>query len=244
MNKDKFQKEINKELDNMSLSEIKELIKDLTENISPRYYDYIINKIKLFKKEDLVLDNDTLNIYNNITADFDKIEEGEIRLKACPYETGENSYFDVDVDSAYYPSKELKSVLIKTYNLMEKLVLFKEYAKVITLFELIINTNYTSEEVDDLDYEDDDYLLYQPFFDDIKDYLGIDLNKACIYAIYSLIMTNKSDKLVKILEYTKICPDVDIKDARKVGIEKIKDFPKFYSEWLKFVKERNKSSKS
>ena len=45
MNKDKFQKEINKELDNMSLSEIKELIKDLTENISPRYYDYIINKI-------------------------------------------------------------------------------------------------------------------------------------------------------------------------------------------------------
>ena len=244
MNKDKFQKEINKELDNMSLSEIKELIKDLTENISPRYYDYIINKIKLFKKEDLVLDNDTMNIYNNITADFDKIEEGEIRFKSSPYETGANSYFDVDVDSAYYPSKELKSVLIKTYNLMEKLVLFKEYAKVITLFELIINTNYTSEEVDDLDYEDDDYLLYQPSFDDIKDYLGIDLNKACIYAIYSLIMTNKSDKLVKILEYTKICPDVDIKDARKVGIEKIKDFPKFYSEWLKFVKERNKSSKS
>lgn len=236
MNKENFKIELNKELENLSINEIKDLINQLMSRLPSNYYEYIICKIKNFKGEKYKLDDDSLKEYDRILDDFKKIENGEICFKSYSYETGTYSYYDADVDYVYYPSCELKEILIDAYKLIEKLVLYKEYSKVITLFETIINTNYTCEEVGDPEYDDSDevYDTYEVDFNDIKNNLEIDLNQACIYAIYSLIMCNKSDKFEKIKNYTKIFHNIDIKNVLNIGIEKINNFDEFYNEFLKY----------
>ena len=242
MNKENFEIELSKELENLSISEIKDLIKELIDILPSNYYEYIICKIKNFKGEKYKLDDDTLNEYNQILDDYKKIENGEICFQSYSYETGTYSYYDANVDYVYYPSSELREILDDTYELIEKLVLYKEYSKVITLFELIINTNYTCEEVGNPEYDDSDlvYDTYEVSFSNIKNDLEIDLNQACLYAIHSLIMENKSDKFEKIWNYTKICYNIDIRDVLNVGIEKINNFDEIYNEWLKYIEERKK----
>ena len=241
MDKESFKIELSKELKSLSINEIKNLINELVDKLPANYYEYIICKIKYFKDEKYELDEDTLNKYNKILVDFERIENGDVCFKSYSYETGTYSYYDADEDYVYYPSNELKQILIDTYYLIKKLVLYKEYSKVITLFESIINTNYTCEEYGDPEYDDSDevYDTYGVDFNDIKDDLGIDLNQACIYAIYSLIMCDKSDKLEKIWKYTEIC-NVEIKDVLNIGIEKINNFDQFYNEWLKYTEKKKK----
>lgn len=240
MDKEDFIIELNKELENLSTKEIKNLMNEFVSRLPSNYYEYIICKIKNFKGEKYKIDEDYLKEYDRILALFDKIENGEICFKSYSYETGTYSYYDADVDYVYYPSCELKEILIDTYKLIEKLVLYKEYSKVITLFECVINTNYVCEEVGNPEYDDSDetYDTYEVNFNDIKNSFEIDLNQACIYAIYSLIMCNKSDKFKKILNYTKICTNIDVRNVLNVGIEKINNFDGFYNEWLKYSEKK------
>ena len=240
MDKENFKIELNNELENLSISEIKDLINELMSILPSNYYEYIICKIKNFKGEKYKIDDDSLKEYDRILDDFKKIENGEICFKSYPYETGTYSYYDADVDYVYYPSYELEEILIDTYKLIKKLVLYKEYSKAITLFESIINTNYTCEEVGNPEYDDSNevYDTYEVDFNNIKNDLEIDLNQACICAIYSLIMCNKSDKFEKIWNYTKICHNIDIRNVLNVGIEKINNFDEFYSEWVKYIEEK------
>ncbi len=240
MNRENFKIELNKELENLSIEEIKNLINEFIDRIPSNYYEYIICKIKYLKGEKYNLDDDTLKEYEKILADFEKIENGEICFKSYSYETGTYSYYSEDVDYVFYPSSEIKEVLVASYNLIKKLILYKEYSKVITLFESIINTRYTCEEGGNPEYDNSDvvYDTYDVDFNDIKDNLGIDLNKTCIYDIYSLIMLNKSDKYEKIWEYKKICNDINIKEVLNVGLEKIDNFDKIYNEWVKYVEKK------
>lgn len=240
MNREKFKIELIKELESLSTCEIKNLINELVDGLSSDYYEYIICKIKNFKGEKYKLADYVLNEYNQILDAFKKIENGEICFRSYSYETGTYSFYDADVNYVYYPSFELEKILIDTYKLIKKLVLYKEYSKVIILFESIINTNYTCEEVGNPEYDDSDevYDTYAVDFNYIKNNLEIDLNQACIYAIYSLIMCNKSDKFEKIWNYTKICYNIDIRDSLNVGIEKINNFDKFYNDWIKYKEEK------
>ncbi len=243
MDKENFKIELNKELEDLSLREIKNLINELVDRLPSSYYECIICKIKYFKGEENTIDENTLKEYNKILADFEKIQNGEICFKSYSFENGTYSYYEESVDYSYYPSNELKEVLDNTYKIIKRLVLYKEYMKVITLFESIINTSYTCEEVGNSEYDDSDevYDSYEVDFNDIKDNLEIDLNQMCLYAIYSLLMCNKSDKFEKIWKYTKICHNIDIKGVLNVGIEKIDNFSEFYSEWLKYKNKREKS---
>ena len=245
MDKEKLKSKINKELKETSVDEMKKLIIELLEKAPSYSYEYVLCKLKDVKNENLELDHDTLNEYERILADFEKIENGDICVRSYTYETGTYSYYDADVDYVYYPTYELKEVLVDACEMIKKLVLYKEYGKVITLFESIIHTNYTCEEVGNPEYDDSDevYDVYDVDFNNIKYNLEIDLDEACVYAIYSLIMCNKSDKLEKIWEYKKVFYNVNIKDAQYVGIEKIAHFDKFYEEWTKYLeqKESNKS---
>ena len=240
MDKENFEIELSKELENLSISEIKDLIKELIDILPANYYEYIICKIKNFKGEKIKLDDDTLNEYNKILDDYKKIEDGEICFQSYSYETGTYSYYDADVDYVYYPSSELEFVLDNTYDLIRKLILYKEYSKVITLFEAIINTSYTCEEVGNPEYDDSDlvYDTYEVSFNNIKNDLGINLDEACLYAIYSLIMCNKPDIFEKIWNYIEICHNVDIRDVLNVGIEKINNFDEFYNKWLNYIEEK------
>ncbi len=119
-------------------------------------------------------------------------------------------------------------------------MLYKEYDKVITIFESIINTDYTCEEVGDPEYDDPNniYSIYEIDINTIKDDLGIDLKSACLYAIYSVLMSNKKDKFEKIWNYVSICKNVNIKDVKNIGIEKIKNFDEFYVDWKKYLEDK------
>lgn len=107
---------------------------------------------------------------------------------------------------------------------------------------MIIYTDYTCEEIGDPEYDDSDevYDSYNVDFGLIKHDLGIDLNKLCLYAVYSLIMCNKANKFERMLEYTKICHNINLKDVKNIGIEKINDFEKNYDKWLKYIEENVK----
>ncbi len=236
MNIENFKMELNKELKTLSAHEVIDLINGLIDKLPSDYYEYIICKIKNFKGEQNNIDEDILKKYNEILTKYEEIENGEICFKGYSYETGTYSYYDADIDYVYYPTHELEEVFADTYELIKKLVLYREYGRVITLFESIINTNYTCEEVGNPDYDNSDeiYDTFEVDFDMAKNNLGIDLNKACLYAIYSLIMSNKSNKYDKIFDYIKICPNVNIKDVLKIGIEKIDNFNEIYSEWIKY----------
>ncbi len=240
MNEENFKKELSKELDNLSTVKIKNLINKLVDKLPTNYYEYLICKIKYLKGEKYNIDDNLLKEYNRILNDFKKVEDGEICFKSYSYETGTYSYYDSDVDYEYYPSRALEEILIDTYELIKKLVLYREYGKAITLFELIINTNYTCEEVGNPEYDDSNevYDTYEVSFALIKNNLGIDLNETCLYAIYSQIMNNKSDKFEKIWNYIKICRSIDINEVLNIGIEEIENFDKFYSEWTKFEEEK------
>lgn len=237
MDREIFKAELNKELKDLTTQEIIKLINELVDKLSSSDYEYLLCKIKHFKGEDFKLDNSTIKEYNNILSDFEEIKNGEICFKSYSYETGTYSYYDADVDYVYYPSYEIKKVLINTYELIKKMVLYSEYEKAITLFESIIYTNYTCEEVGNPEYDDSDevYDIYEVDFNNIKNNLGIDLNNACLYAIYSITMLNKSDKFEKICNYYKVCPDINIKDIKNIGIEEIDDFDKFYTELTKYL---------
>ena len=118
MDKENFIIELNKELENLSTKEIKNLMNEFVSRLPSNYYEYIICKIKNFKGEKYKIDEDYLKEYDRILALFDKIENGEICFKSYSYETGTYSYYDADVDYVYYPSSELKEILIDTYKLI------------------------------------------------------------------------------------------------------------------------------
>ncbi len=243
MNKEEFKTILNAELKELSKSEVNDLINILIDNLSSEYYEFLLCKIKYFKNEKCEIDEETLLQYNYILDDFEKISNGEICFRSYSYETETYSYYDADVDYVYYPSSELRYVFNETYNLIKKLILYKEYSKVITLFEKIIYTNYTCEEVGNPEYDDSDevYDSYEVDFKSIKNDLKIDLNKICLYAIYSLIMNNLEDKFERIYNYTKLCYNINIRDVENIGIEKINDFEKFYTEWSQYLNDKSEN---
>ena len=240
MDLESFKIELNKELDDLSVSEIKDLINQLINNLPSNYYEYVICKIKYFKGEKYYLSNDVLEEYNEVLASFKKIQSGEMCYRCYSYETETYSYYDADMDYVYYPSSELNRVLVDAYRLIKKFILYREYDKVIKLFESIIYSNYTCEEVGNPEYDDSDevYDTYEGDFNDIKNDLEIDLNYACLCAIYSLIMSNKSDKFDKIWNYIKICNNVNVKDVLNIGVEKINNFDLLYDEWFKYKEKK------
>ena len=77
MDKENFEIEFSKELEDLSISEIKELTKELVDNLPANYYEYIICKIKYLKGKKYNLDDVTLKQYEKILADFEKIENLE-----------------------------------------------------------------------------------------------------------------------------------------------------------------------
>ena len=62
MNKEIFKNEFNMELEDMSITEIKNLINELLNEVSSNYYEYLLCKIKYLKGEE----------YDNIIDNFDE----------------------------------------------------------------------------------------------------------------------------------------------------------------------------
>lgn len=242
MNKEEFRVTLNTELKELSKIEINELIDNLINYIPSEYYEFLLCKIKYFKNEKCEISDEDISQYKDILDNFKKISNGEICFRSYAYETGTYSYYDADLDYVYYLSGELQEIFNETYRLIKKLMLYKEYNKIITLFECIIDTDYTCEEVGNPEYDDSDdvYDTYEVSIETVKNDLGIDLNKICLYAIYSLIMCDKSDKFEKMLKYTKICYNINIKDVTNIGIDKINEFDVLYNEWLKYLNENVK----
>ncbi len=244
MEKEQFIKEFNQELEGLNENELKEFINELVLNAKNSKYDYFLFKIKNFKNEENPLDEKTIKEYNNILKKFTKVENGEICLKSYSYWTGTYSYYDEDTEYVYYPSKELHLFLVNLGQLLEKLVLYKEYKKVIELFDRLYNTTFLCEEIGNPEYADNNDVIdsYDVEFQSVIDDLNIDTSKMCLLCIYSLIMTKDPNLYEKIFDYNRHFY-IEFENLNTYGLTQIENYDEFYQGWLNYQKEHEKDKK-
>lgn len=234
MKREEFIKQIEKNIEDMSLENAKQVIIQLGSKIPSSLFETMMCIIKNLNGNIEEYDIDILK--SEIYSDFKEIENGNIYFKCYSYGTGTYSYYDEDLAYSYFPTAELNKILNKTYDFIVKAVLHKKYADAIEIFDLFLYTDYSCDEVGNPDYDNSDevYDTFERSIDDVKESLDFDFNKLLLYAIYSVIIGNYSNKKEKIYEYTKH-GKINIENVKTIGIEEIKNFDKFYQEWLEFI---------
>lgn len=237
MRKEDFIKIINVNIADMSLEDLKRLVVQLANKIPNSLYETTICLTNIINGN---LDNELVKmnqIKNEIYSDFKKIESGDICFRCYSYETGTYSYYDADLDYYFYLSDELEVVLNKVYNYIKKAVFFKKYSDAIEICDLLLYTDYWCEEVGNPEYDDTNE-VYDTFETNIDSSKYSDLNEILQCAIYSIIVGNYANKNEKIYEYKKY-GNINLKDIKEIGLEEIKNFDKFYEQWLEFLKTKN-----
>lgn len=238
MEKEQFIKEFTQKLKDLNENELREFINELILMAPGSKYDYLLTKIKNFKNIDNPLDDKTIEEYNSILKRFTKIKNGEICLKSYSYWTGRYLFFDEAFENVYYTSKELLLFLCDLEKLLEKLVLYREYNKVIKLFNRLYNATLLCEKTNNPEYADNDDVIdtYNIDFKSVIMDLNVDTTQMCMLCIYSLIMTKDPKVYKKMFEYNKQYSIVfDILDT--FGLAKIDNFEEFYNGWLNYKKE-------
>ena len=211
--KKEFLETINKIITSISLEDSKKIIYELVSKIDPSDYEMtlcIIDHI-IGKQEK---EDDLLKELSIIKDAFTKIENGDICIRC--YE--ENSY-----------------------ELGKRLVYHKKYDKAIEIFDLILYTNYQCEEVGNPEYTDYDEVLdtFESDLFNIRNSLDFDLDKVYLYAIYSVLIGQYTNKCERIYNYLKDCVYLTIQDAIDLGIEKINNIDVFYEEFRNYLKDKN-----
>lgn len=237
MNKDEFLKEIKQNIENMSLDESRKIIVEICKDITEENYYKTLYKIKNV--------NDSLNIsFEEIKDDIDKIynelmkiQNGEIVSKCYEIKTGYYSMFDDDSDYYFYLTKEMNDVLNKLYNLILKLIFSKNYEYVLKIIDLMLYSNYICEEISNPEYCDYDEVIDTFDIDifSLKNQLDFDLDNVILYGVYACIMNDEKDKFEKIDKYLNN-REIDIRKCQNLGIEKIPNIEKIYSDWLNYKK--------
>ena len=236
--KKEFLETINKIITSISLEDSKKIIYELVSKIDPSDYemtlciiDHIIGKQE---KED-----DLLKELSIIKDAFTKIENGDICIRC--YEENSYDYSPFGEDYYFYPSNELNNILNNSYELGKRLVYHKKYDKAIEIFDLILYTNYQCEEVGNPEYTDYDEVLdtFESDLFNIRNSLDFDLDKVYLYAIYSVLIGQYTNKCERIYNYLKDCVYLTIQDAIDLGIEKINNIDVFYEEFRNYLKDKN-----
>ena len=132
-------------------------------------------------------------------------------------------------------------MLDKTYEFGKTLIYHKEYAKAIEMFDLILFTNYSCEEVGNPEYDDsgDMHDTFKVDITDLKDSLDFDLDYACLYGIYAVLASNYPNKCQKVYKYLKKCSHHNLEDALDLGIETITNIEKFKNEYQTYLNKNN-----
>lgn len=239
MDKKAFINRINNIVKNLSVNETRMIIEELLDFIPHRLYEKCICKIEnelgLNSVNILQLEQEIKEVRDY----FKKINSSEICFRCYSYNTGNYGFYGEE-DYEYYTTPEMAKSLDIAYNLGRKLVYYKEYAKAIEVFDLILYSEYCVEEVGNPEYDDTED-VYDTFYIDLssaKTALDFDYDYVCLFCIYAVLMGNYKNQNEKIYNYLKQCSHSDLEKALNLGIEKIKLTESFYKRWNKFLESK------
>ena len=234
-NENDFVKEINKNIDDASINDLKAIVMEIYKDIPERNYYKTLCRIKNIKNKDKNLLDDIKEELDEVCNDFIKVQDGGIVFKCYAVETGYYSAFGEDYDYYYYPTNEMDRMLNRMYDLIRKLIFSKNYMKALNIIDLMLYSDYTCEEISNPEYSDDDEVIdtFDMDIDSLKENLDFDINTVILYAVYAIIMSDTSNKFKKIDGYIKD-KHIDIRDCQNLGIEEVSDLDTIYDEWLKY----------
>jgi hypothetical protein len=237
MNKNKFLKEVNKNIKDISLDESKAIIIEICKDISENNYYKVLYRIKNIENNPNILSDNIKKEVNEIYNDFKKVQSGDIVFKCYSVETGYYSAFGEEYDYHYYPTNEMNELLNRMYELIHKLIFSKNYKDTLNIVDLLLYSDYTCEEISDPEYSDSDEVI-DTFDMDIfalQDNLDFYINTVILYAIYAIIMGDIEEKYKKIDSYIND-RNIDIRECQNLGIEEVSNLDKIYDDWLKYKK--------
>lgn len=236
MNKEKFIKEVNTKLENITLNESKEIITNIIDKIPNDLYEKVLCIIDNVQGK-IDISNITEQEIEEIINKIELIDNGELSFKSYSYETGEYYYYEEEYDYEYDDPDDINQILTSAYNLGVTLVNKKEYKLALKLFDSIIYTNYQCEEIGNPDYDDSEeiYDIYDIDLSTVSDLLSFDLNNLYSYAIYTTYFINNENKYYKIYNYLKDCPKIKLEDSYNLGIEKMNNIEDFYKKFANYL---------
>lgn len=241
MNKQEFKKELFNNLKELNDSQVGEIICSLVDELPCTSYERILCKIKN-KSGTLKPDKEKFKkIETEIKSSYKRINNGEICFNCYSYPNGSYSYYEEDYDIYYYSNKEIDEVLDKTYEFGKTLIYHKEYAKAIEMFDLILFTDYSCEEVGNPEFDNsgDVYDTFEVDITHLRESLNFDLDYICLYGIYAVLASNYPNKCQKVYKYLKKCSHHNLEDALDLGIEPILGLQSFKEKYKTYLKENN-----
>lgn len=236
MNKEKFIREVNNKLENITLTEAKEIITNIIEKIPKDLYEKVICIIDNIKG-DLDISNINGQEIDEIINKIELINKGELSFKSYSYATGEYYYYEEEYEDVYSDPNDINQILTSAYNLGVTLVNKKEYELALKLFDAIIHANYQCDEMGNPDYDDSEevYDTYDIDLIAVSDLLSFNLNNLYSYAIYATYFINNENKYYKIYSYLKECPKIKFEDSYNLGIEKMNNISDFYINFANYL---------
>lgn len=138
MNKNKFLKEVNKNIKDISLDESKAIIIEICKDISENNYYKVLYRIKNIENNPNILSDNIKKEVNEIYNDFKKVQSGDIVFKCYSVETGYYSAFGEEYDYHYYPTNEMNELLNRMYELIHKLIFSKNYKDTLNIVDLLL----------------------------------------------------------------------------------------------------------
>lgn len=239
MNKDEFLKEVNNNINNMSLEDLKIVVMEMSKDIPSEYYYKILCRIRNLKNDLNISSNDIEKEIAEIYSDFKKVQDGDIVFRCYAIETGYYSAFGEEYDYIYYPTNEMDELLNRLYDSIPKLIFSKNYKEALKIIDLMLYSDYYCEETSNPEYGDPNEVIdtFDMDLSSLEENLDFNIDTVLLYAIYAVIMGDIEDKFKKIDCYIK-GKNIDIRDCKNLGIEEIPNLDKFYEEWLKY---KNKS---
>ncbi len=143
--KEEFLKSIESKLENIKIDDAKKVIYELSNKLEDSKYEMTLciidNIMGVERNKDILLKE-----VEELRKLYKKIKNGKICIN-CYAEGSSYSPFGEEYDYVYYPSVDLNEVLNKTYELGRNLIYNKEYGLAIKIYDLMLFSNYTCEEV-------------------------------------------------------------------------------------------------
>jgi hypothetical protein len=236
IDKDTYIKELKDKLVGVNFEDTTKILNTLIEKLPSELYELLLCIV------DDVLGNINISLdeindkYNSLKEKFELIEDGKLAFKSYSFGTGYYSYYDEEYDYNYYDNEGIAKIIKETFDFGIYLVNNKQYKHSLKIFDLIINTNYSCKETNDLEFDcyvEEVIDCYDVDLNQVEELLEFDLKKLYSYAIYAAYFCE--NRYQKIYNYLSSYKNNTFEECKNLGIEKLNDLDEFYKNWIDFL---------
>lgn len=169
------------------------------------------------------------------------MQDGDIYFKCYAVEDGTYCYYDANEEIYYYATAQMDKLLYITYNFAKELIYYKEYNEALKVFDMLLFTAYTCNEVAAPVYDDFDsiYNVFNVHLSDVRDELPFNLDDVCLHAIYATLLSKNIDKCEYIYKYLELCRVYKLPESFDLGIESVKNIDLFYKKFITYLQNKN-----